>query len=643
VRISQSLKSNYGTGGGLMIFVRTVDGDGVSKVPIEQLALHDAHMREVGNIALEAERDQERGWACWSARVDPGGYALRWQKESARRGTRAIDQSLWVSADWLTIMFIGYRSEFGILERESASIHMALLDVGFQPGPELSRIHENQASEEDLKGARINQALDLALGGLRTGNQVVPDDLIDLLQDGKYQNPMLGIVCAHAILRRHPRDWNTFDLVLQNMETVIPGHPDVVALRVLRQMLLAEDDVKSTTPVSWPPMLSTGYRGLVDGDWLKPGKTFVDGSMAESVAVALLSESPWTYWLELEALITRPLPVQSRKLYYFRGNGAASIERRSDQPTGREASSFGRVVAMEITLEGKVTPKQIGAPDPSAAWVARYIAGLKEMSEGDLDLSKLSIEDFRPLGLPVSVVERAVHALGFVLGVSTHTPVEKPSAHTEPLELYPSLEATILKAQATLASKLVSLEESSSYWRSHAHDVPRHLARARGTFPWAVQRLSSDVLSNLVVDLACHGRAGLSIVTTNAIETALSEVNIVLSNESLMSLDLNGLRSSFEFFGRALKRWSAIQEDNSAPFQERCAVWRELRKGRQRISKRVRRFPWENAPDIASLDLDPGMLIIPFIKVAAADNTLGSTTVAISRVAGRAIGAIKSN
>jgi hypothetical protein len=186
-QFSQQLKQNYGAGGGLMIFARTIDANGRAPVPVEQLSLWGAEMQRIGDLAADAERRDEEGWACLSAQVNPGGYALRWRTpEAARRSrrggeTRPVDQSLWVSAGWLTIVFIGYRSESGQLERQSASIHMARLGLGFHLGPSVWAIRNNHTSDWELKEARSNQALDLALGGLRTGDQVVPDDLLDLL------------------------------------------------------------------------------------------------------------------------------------------------------------------------------------------------------------------------------------------------------------------------------------------------------------------------------------------------------------------------------------------------------------------------------------------------------------------------------
>ena len=400
---SQQLKQQYGAGGGLMIFARTIDADGRAPVPVERLSLWDAGMQPIGDLATDAERHDWEGWACLSAAVNPGGYALRWR--TPRGGeVRPVDQSLWVSAGWLTIVFIGYRSESGQLERQSASIHMARLGLGFQPGPDIFVIRNNYAPDWELKDARINQALDLVLGGLRTGNQVVPDDLLDLLLIGKFQNPMLGIVGAHAILQRRTRDWKTFDLVVQNLETLIPGHTDVVALRLCGQLLRGQESHVHVEPLSWPPMLYAGYKGLIESDWKESGNLIVDESVAERAAAALLPESPWTCWLALEA----PAPQPRARLKISLPGVSHFIQQAADPDTAP-----GRLVRQLAVAKVSFTDlfeRIADTPDSAVKRVSRHIARLKEMGE-EVNLSSLSLDEFRQLGIPLAAVERAIQVL----------------------------------------------------------------------------------------------------------------------------------------------------------------------------------------------------------------------------------------
>lgn len=394
---SEHPRRDYGVGGGLMIFVRTIDGTGRAPVPADRLSICDSNLRHIADLATDGERNDGEGWACLSARVAPGGYALRWrrsvgQSDSTRGGSiKPVDQSLWVSSNWTTMVFIGYRSESNQLEQQSASIHMVRLGLPFQPGPALWEIRQNSVPEWDLKEAQVNQALDLALSGLRTGNQVVPDNLLDLLLHAKYQNPMLGIVGAHAMIQRRSRNWNTFDVVVQNLESLVPGHPDVAALRFCGNLLRNQDVPVQAMPIDWPPMLSVGYRALIESDWNTSGHLIADESVAERAATTLLPESPWTYWVSLdEPEMQRSTPMATQEVSDY------------IQQAVRESGSI-KAIGNEFGGSSEMF-------DLAVRRVSRHIRRLREMGD-EVDVSTLSLDDFGQLGLPVATVEKAIQTL----------------------------------------------------------------------------------------------------------------------------------------------------------------------------------------------------------------------------------------
>jgi hypothetical protein len=273
----------------------------------------------------------------------------------------------------MTIAFVGYESEADRVQRQTASIHMSRLGDAFQPGPSIWDIRNKTVPEWQLKEARVNQALDLALSGLRTGRQVVPDDLLELLLGSKFQNPMLGIVGAHAILQRQPRDWKTFDVVVRNLETLIPGHPDVAALR-LNGALLRTGKVVTRARLGWPPMLRAGYTALIECDWTGSGDLIADGSVAERAAGMLLPESPWSCWIALEAAGADRLPLPGQSLDIIKG--------------------------IELAHEADLTLVRVTRH-------IEYLAGLSD----DADPPVLSIADFQQLGLPFAAVRRALDTL----------------------------------------------------------------------------------------------------------------------------------------------------------------------------------------------------------------------------------------
>lgn len=380
--LSRQPNKKLGTDGCMMIFVRTIDGNGRAPVSLDSLSLLDSQLRRILNLNDRPAQNPAEGWAGQCIQLNPGGYALQWKaaesesKKSEADGALPINQSLWVAKGWVTIVFLGYNSTRGQLERQRASIHMVRQDMGFND-------YEPQ----------INQALELSLGGLRSGNLIVPDDLLNLLLNGKFQNPMLGIVGAHAMLQRYEKNWSLFDIVLDNLEKLIPGDPDVIALKLLGRHLRNDMSRANIQSLCWPPMLYTGYRALIAHDWIE-NDIIKDGSIAEISAAGLLPESPWTCWLAKET---------SSDVF------VGAMPRTTTQI--RSIQSLLHGIAKKLDLPDSFDfPQRPVLLDMAVQRVIRYISDLKNMGEM-VELEKLSLHDFSQIGLPVASVKKAIRTL----------------------------------------------------------------------------------------------------------------------------------------------------------------------------------------------------------------------------------------
>ncbi len=219
-------------------------------------------------------------------RLPAGGYVLRY-----RRGPRFIDQAIWLSAGWTTALFIPIGRDGPAPEQ--ASVQMARLHDGF-PG-DMEEVHE------------IGRAAELALAGLRDGRAVLSADDLTRLLNGKFQNPMLGIIGAHALLLRRASRPDLLAVVLRNLEQLVPGHPDVAALRRAAQKLGWLDRSESGPPVSSPPMLFASFRALLDSD-VRDDDALANGSLAEAVSPFLLQLGTWTTWNATRATAAESRP-----------------------------------------------------------------------------------------------------------------------------------------------------------------------------------------------------------------------------------------------------------------------------------------------------------------------------------------------
>ena len=204
---------------------------------------------------------------------------------------------------------------------------------------------------------------------------------------------MLGVVGAHSLLLRPRVDFEQLDVVLGNLAGLLPGLPDVTALRVLGQETRADagrpggEIAEHLPPVVWPPMLVAGYAALVRHDAKIGGGMIVPGSLAESVASSLRGDSIWTAWNA----------TQDRLL----------------EPRRRRGGLFSLFGGPDL---GEAL-RSIGAPEPAIRKVADYLAGLADLEEPGSFKEMLETEQGNPANIaaattvPLMVVEDAIQAI----------------------------------------------------------------------------------------------------------------------------------------------------------------------------------------------------------------------------------------
>jgi hypothetical protein len=266
---------------------------------------------------------------------------------------------------------------------------MAALRDGFD--------YDNLANDRDSR--QVGLASELALIGLRQGRPMVSRNFLRLLRNNKCQNPMLGIIGAHAMLLESQPQWSLFDTVLRNLKKLVPDHPDVTALHVLGKQRRNNDSRSLVNPVSWPPLLYMSYRALIARDADEPG-LIEDSTPADQIASHLIPEGPWTMWKSFE--LTSLDPVDSLNL------PASEARDRSNMLSDNYAHLLK---AAEVA-----SPKAVGELDhPDVIQVAQYVqekgraatGQTAEPSSGTSQLKELS----KNVGLPVSSVKRAIRTL----------------------------------------------------------------------------------------------------------------------------------------------------------------------------------------------------------------------------------------
>jgi len=391
--LSRNPNKVYGSGGRLLLFFRNVGEQYDAPINLAPFSLYDSDMNPIGDLPNDAVVDPYNGWAALSADLTPGGYILR-NKQDLRNSwsTQAtaeelLDQSLWVSHGWTTILFIPNWGNRDAPLPARASVYMAHLDSGF---------YFDAATP-------VNLALELALDGLRQGRSVVSPDLIDLLLDEKFQNPMLGIVGAYALLLEPKPRWKTFDIVRRNLQRLVPDHPDVTALFVIGKEKRDNQARSRVKPVSWPPMLYYSYRGLILRDPTEPG-LILNNSIADQAASRLIQEGPWTRWQSLESAGAQ---IDDELLQVIR-----DIRPMVGQP--KTLTIPDGVLALP-GYDPQVQEPVGSLNDPEVTQVAQYVqqVTLSSYSRGTTEESQeLSLQELsKKVGLPVSSVQRAMRTI----------------------------------------------------------------------------------------------------------------------------------------------------------------------------------------------------------------------------------------
>ena len=266
-RASQSLARGDGPPSGVVLMSRTLRGHEAG-VPggIPPVSLRTLRGERVFDVDLGWQT--ERDYAVTSARLVPGVYVLRTDQPYAE----PFEQAVVLCRGWQTLVF--FPQDRRGPEPDRASVHMCSLTSSWE------------------YGGRLHLVLEAALAGLAEGRLDISDaDLGDLLY-GKFLDPMLGIIGAHALLlSRNPR-MDLYDHVLRNLHYLVPDHPDVAALSQLGSLAVPSEFFSAGEP----PMLLPSYRrALLPANLTNP-RAIVDGSPLERCAEALVERGVWFTW-----------------------------------------------------------------------------------------------------------------------------------------------------------------------------------------------------------------------------------------------------------------------------------------------------------------------------------------------------------
>ncbi len=266
---------------GFLFLLRNMDNAAGTDAPttadrIAGYSLLDQNLQPIADLAKEAVVNTADHWLGWCKLLPPGNYVLQRQGT----GDGLLRQPVTLSQDWITAVFVP--------------------NLATEAAPQLSSIQMFRPDRNwlamDEPWEQLMRVSEQALAGLRRGYpELKPDEIRSLLQ-GKFDNPMLGLLGAHCMLLAPPVDEAVFAEVLGNLDNLIPGHPDLIALHLAaRRLNIPLPAAPAPEQAQWPPMLAASYRELLASD-RQAGGAIVPNSQAEAAAPALVASGPWTTW-----------------------------------------------------------------------------------------------------------------------------------------------------------------------------------------------------------------------------------------------------------------------------------------------------------------------------------------------------------
>ncbi len=229
----------------------------------------------------QIEHDPDAGFTAFSAKMSPGIVIL----EDYGRHPRQINIPL----------LTGFQTQIFVMHR-GRPLFEDMRIVTVPQDDILSRAYRDPYTKDEF--ATTNDFVDIGMSALQNNVGEIGQDLVKNFLNSKYQNPVLGLLGAYLmLLRRHQSVNQKFtnslpDLVINNLENLMPDSADIIALRYLAQPWL---ELKPFKPIKGIPMFRVGAEVLIEASAKEPA-LIPEGSLLDIVSDRIMGDSAWTSW-----------------------------------------------------------------------------------------------------------------------------------------------------------------------------------------------------------------------------------------------------------------------------------------------------------------------------------------------------------
>jgi len=366
VQVSHSAPVIMGRGANLFAFARSRGGTFARPNPLHGLTLR-FHGQTVLDFADSAPNVNDT-CAALHITLAPGPYRLRYETDAC-----TLEQTIFLAQGWQTQIFISETppDETVALDLAGMSVLMARPAEGFEP------------RRPDLKVA------ELARKALRRGRATLSRRQIEYLLNGKFENPMLGILAAHLLILGRRSRTDFLDVVIRNVHALVPGHPDVACLQLAVQG-------RSDAAVTAPPMLARSWE-LIVRPWVDTPISLAADSPLLDVATSLWDEGgAWLTWRAKDD------PARHQSPRGFRGVAAPFDLLIGDGVLADRRPVFSAVRAL---LGGIADGRQVATPlglsslgDDLQATLPEYLSRVPSLTDSEVGLIVATVLEFARRG-----------------------------------------------------------------------------------------------------------------------------------------------------------------------------------------------------------------------------------------------------
>jgi len=386
MQAAATARDTFGAGASILIFARewTADGSGARDNPAAGVQFLDDGENVLASIEERADfRGDGDPSAGWRGDVAPGSYRLRLDLPDGSSSER----TLYAAPQTQTQIFLlqrDYRLSDGTTKRRAdlAGGTMAMSTYfGFDPHSGPARLSE------------------LACYALTQTRHILSDSLLKRLLNEKLDDPMLGLLGAHLVLRDHPQDARLFQIVTDNLLRLVgPEHPDLRALWLRRENRSGIKDLQLRTP----PMLRRSW-DLVTEESVRSPDIIPSDSPSNAVMLRVLPAAPWLVW--------RSDRMEDFSIATPESQLAVTAKALADLLTSRARSDAARAETMQGVIQRLNTGLR-GLPSKLKSFATRAPASSSTAPPPAPTLSKdEKVEIARVLGVSGRVIDETLQRL----------------------------------------------------------------------------------------------------------------------------------------------------------------------------------------------------------------------------------------